>query len=92
MPVSLDEAYSSIANAVSDGTISEDRIDQSVKRILNAKNAQGGSSVDKISVIVIYSALKRADLLYSQFLASFLKQQKYEYTTLTKIYDYDIII
>lgn len=41
MPVSLDEAYSSIANAVSDGTISEDRIDQSVKRILNAKMRRG---------------------------------------------------
>ena len=41
MPVSLDEAYSSIANAVSDGTISEDRIDQSIKRILNAKMRRG---------------------------------------------------
>lgn len=37
MPVDFEAAYSGVLQAVNDGTISEDRIDESVRRILNAK-------------------------------------------------------
>ena len=37
MPVDFAEAYSGVLQAVNNGTISEDRIDESVRRILNAK-------------------------------------------------------
>ncbi|MDQ2087119.1 beta-N-acetylhexosaminidase [Herbivorax sp. ANBcel31] len=41
MPDSLEEAYNSILNAVVDGYITEDRIDQSVRRILEVKHKRG---------------------------------------------------
>lgn len=41
MPVSLDEAYNSVINACNNGTISEERLNQSVKRILKVKIKRG---------------------------------------------------
>lgn len=41
MPVSLDEAYNSIINAYNEGTISEERLNSSVKRILKVKIKRG---------------------------------------------------
>jgi beta-N-acetylhexosaminidase len=37
MPENFDTAYNAVLNAVKSGRITEDRIDQSVKRILAAK-------------------------------------------------------
>lgn len=41
MPVSLDEAYNSIINAYNEGTISEERLNSSVKRVLKIKIKRG---------------------------------------------------
>lgn len=41
MPVSLDEAYNSVISACNNGTISEERLNQSVKRILKVKIKRG---------------------------------------------------
>jgi len=37
MPVDFEEAYQAILDAVASGTISEERIDESVRRILRVK-------------------------------------------------------
>lgn len=41
MPVSIDEAYNSVISACNNGTISEERLNQSVKRILKVKIKRG---------------------------------------------------
>ena len=41
MPYDLDEAYNTVLSAVKDGTISEDRLNESVKRILTLKAEYG---------------------------------------------------
>lgn len=41
MPVSIDEAYNSVISACNNGTISEERLNQSVKRILRVKIKRG---------------------------------------------------
>lgn len=41
MPESFDQAYSAVINAVSEGRISEERIEESVRRILRAKMNMG---------------------------------------------------
>lgn len=46
MPDSLEKAYNSILNAVIDGDITEDRIDQSIRRILEVKYKRGILSAD----------------------------------------------
>lgn len=47
MPVSLDEAYNSIINAYNEGTISEERLNSSVKRVLKIKIKRGIIHEDK---------------------------------------------
>lgn len=41
MPVSIDEAYNSVISACNNGTISDERLNQSVKRILKVKIKRG---------------------------------------------------
>ena len=38
MPADFQQAYQAVLDAVSEGTLSEERIDESVKRILSVKN------------------------------------------------------
>lgn len=47
MPVRIDEAYNSIINAYNDGTISKERLNSSVKRILKIKIKRGIIHEDK---------------------------------------------
>lgn len=50
MPVDMDLAYNSVLNAVRSGRISEERIDQSVQRILRLKSRLGIGPVDPAKV------------------------------------------
>ena len=44
MPQDFEDAYQGILSAVNSGTISEDRIDESVRRILEVKMGESGES------------------------------------------------
>ena len=41
MPVDFEAAYQAVLQAVQDGTISSERLDESVRRILSAKMGEG---------------------------------------------------